>query len=170
MKHSRLSILLILLLLQPPISSASSENGHNRGWVRAEIGSDSENKYYAILENDLMRCKYGWRHHKEPQGGQSYIRERIFDKRFSQVAELRKLGAAIALDEEDGLAIVSGPTDFTGADTRPDNIRAASCILLAGLACPETTIVRNIYQIGRGHFDIENRFQAIGARVVKKKE
>lgn len=100
--------------------------------------------------------------------GQSYIRERIFDKRFSQVAELRKLGASIDLDEEDGLAIVNGPTTFKGADTSPDNIRAASCILLAGLACPETTLVRNIYQIGRGHFDIENRFQQIGADVVKK--
>jgi UDP-N-acetylglucosamine 1-carboxyvinyltransferase len=100
--------------------------------------------------------------------GQSYIRERIFDKRFSQVAELRKLGASIDLNEEDGLAVVNGPTTFTGADTNPDNIRAASCILLAGLACPEKTIIRDVYQIGRGHFDIESRFQQIGARVVKR--
>jgi len=101
--------------------------------------------------------------------GSSYIRERIFDKRFSQVAELRKLGASIDLDEEDGLAIVNGPTTFRGAETRPDNIRAASCILLAGLACPETTIIGNVYQIGRGHFDIENRFQQLGAGIVRKK-
>ena len=97
--------------------------------------------------------------------GQSYIRERIFDKRFSQVAELRKLGASIDLDEEDGLAVVNGPTTFRGADTNPDNIRAASCILLAGLACPEKTIIRNVYQLGRGHFDIESRFQQLGARI-----
>ena len=101
--------------------------------------------------------------------GQSYIRERIFDKRFSQVAELRKLGASIDLDEEDGLAIVNGPTVFKGGDTNPDNIRATSCILLAGLACPDTTIVRNTYQIGRGHFDIEKRFQALAADVTLKK-
>jgi UDP-N-acetylglucosamine 1-carboxyvinyltransferase len=81
---------------------------------------------------------------------------------------LRKLGASIDLDEEDGLAIVNGPTTFKGADTNPDNIRAASCILLAGLACPEKTIIRNVYQIGRGHFDIESRFQQLGASVVKK--
>ncbi len=97
--------------------------------------------------------------------GQSYIRERIFDKRFSQVAELRKLGADIDLDEEDGLAIVNGPTTFRGADTHPDNIRAASCILLAGLACPETTRIHDVYQIGRGHFDIVNRFGQLGADV-----
>ena len=101
--------------------------------------------------------------------GPSYIRERIFDKRFSQVAELRKLGAAIDLDEEDGLAIVHGPTAFKGADTAPDNIRAASCILLAGLACPETTTIGNVYQLNRGHFDIENRFQQIGADVKRVK-
>ncbi|WP_281492188.1 hypothetical protein [Desulfosarcina cetonica] len=100
--------------------------------------------------------------------GQSYIRERIFDKRFSQVAELRKLGADIDLVEEDGLAIVNGPTTFRGGDTQPDNIRAASCILLAGLACPDVTTIGNVYQIGRGHFDIENRFQQIGAQVVRK--
>lgn len=100
--------------------------------------------------------------------GQSYIRERIFDKRFSQVAELRKLGASIDLDEEDGLAIVNGPTTFRGGDTNPDNIRAASCILLAGLACREKTVIRNIYQIGRGHFDIEGRFNQIGASVAVK--
>jgi UDP-N-acetylglucosamine 1-carboxyvinyltransferase len=100
--------------------------------------------------------------------GQSYIRERIFDKRFSQVAELRKLGASIDLDEEDGLAIVNGPTTFRGADTRPDNIRAASSILLAGLACPEKTTIGNIYQLGRGHFDLENRLQQLGAKVVKR--
>ena len=75
MKYSRLSKLLILLLFQFPISSVSLENNHNRGWVHAEIGKDNKNKYYAILENNLIRCKYGWRHHKEPQGGQSYIRE-----------------------------------------------------------------------------------------------
>jgi UDP-N-acetylglucosamine 1-carboxyvinyltransferase len=97
--------------------------------------------------------------------GHSYIRERIFDKRFSQVKELRKLGASIDLDEEDGLAIVNGPTAFAGADTEPDNIRAASCILLAGLACPERTTIGNVYQINRGHFDIENRFQQLGADV-----
>lgn len=100
--------------------------------------------------------------------GQSYIRERIFDKRFSQVAELRKLGASIDLDEEDGLAVINGPTTFRGADTTPDNIRAASCILLAGLACPEKTIIRNVYQIDRGHFDIESRFQQLGAQVIRK--
>jgi UDP-N-acetylglucosamine 1-carboxyvinyltransferase len=100
--------------------------------------------------------------------GQSYIRERIFDRRFSHVAELKKLGAAIDLNEEDGLAIVNGPTAFTGADTNPDNIRAAACILLAGLACPETTTIRNVYQINRGHFDVENRFQQLGADVVRK--
>ncbi len=97
--------------------------------------------------------------------GQSYIRERIFDKRFSHVEELRKLGASIDLDAEDGLAIVNGPTLFTGAETHPDNIRAASCILLAGLACPEPTIIRNVYQLGRGHFDIQSRFEQIGAHV-----
>ncbi len=58
---------------------------------------------------------------------------------------------------------------FKGADTNPDNIRAASCILLAGLACPEKTIIRNVYQIGRGHFDIESRFQQIGASVAIRK-
>jgi UDP-N-acetylglucosamine 1-carboxyvinyltransferase len=100
--------------------------------------------------------------------GHSYIRERIFDKRFSHVEELRKLGANITLDEEDGLAIINGPTAFNGAETRPDNIRAASCILLAGLACPEKTIIHGHYQIGRGHFDIENRFQQLGAKVVRK--
>ncbi len=97
--------------------------------------------------------------------GQSYIRERIFDKRFSHVAELRKLGATIELDETDGLAIVNGPTRFRGADTNPDNIRAAASILLAGLACPEKTVIRNVYQIGRGHFDIHSRFQQLGAKV-----
>ncbi|HSO20539.1 MAG TPA: UDP-N-acetylglucosamine 1-carboxyvinyltransferase [Desulfosarcina sp.] len=101
--------------------------------------------------------------------GQSYIRERIFDKRFSQVAELRKLGASIDLDEEDGLAIVNGPTAFKGADTHPDNIRAASCILLAGLACPETTTIGNVYQIDRGHCDIESRFLQLGADVQRIK-
>jgi len=75
MKHSRLLKLLIVLLLQVPISSVSLGKNHNRGWVHVEIGKDNKNKYYAILENNLIRCKYGWRHHKEPKNGQSYIRE-----------------------------------------------------------------------------------------------
>jgi UDP-N-acetylglucosamine 1-carboxyvinyltransferase len=101
--------------------------------------------------------------------GQSYIRERIFDKRFSHVIELRKLGADIDLDEEDGLAIVNGPTVFKGARTTPDNIRAAACILLAGLACPETITIGNVYQINRGHFDVENRFQQLGVDLKRVK-
>ena len=75
MKYSRFSKLLIFLLFLFPISLVAKENSHDRNWVHVEIGKDENKKFYAILENNLIRCKYGWRHHKEPQGGQSYIRE-----------------------------------------------------------------------------------------------
>jgi len=100
--------------------------------------------------------------------GESYIRERIFDKRFSQVDELRKLGCVIEL-RDDALAIIKGPTVFKGADTAPDNIRASSSVFLAGLACPEKTTIRNLYQIDRGHHDIENRLRQLGAHVTRVK-
>ena len=98
--------------------------------------------------------------------GESYIRERIFDKRFSQVEELRKLGGSIELCD-DALAVIKGPTVFHGADTSPDNIRASSSVFLAGLACQEKTTIRNVYQIDRGHHDIENRLRQLGAHVTR---
>lgn len=98
--------------------------------------------------------------------GTSYIRERIFDKRFSQVNELIKMGANIEI-KDDSLAIVKGPTSFRGTETVPDNIRAASSVLLAGLVASDTTKIYNVYQIDRGHFNIESRLNQLNANIVR---
>ncbi|MFC1558285.1 hypothetical protein ACFL40_02920 [candidate division KSB1 bacterium] len=66
-------IMLLLLFFQAGLSY--SENTGNPNWIKIEIGKDNDGKLFVLLENNIMRCRYGWRHHKDPKEGQSYIRE-----------------------------------------------------------------------------------------------
>jgi UDP-N-acetylglucosamine 1-carboxyvinyltransferase len=95
--------------------------------------------------------------------GASYIRETIFDGRYTLVGELNKMGAKIEFD--DNVAKVHGPATLHGADVVAHDLRTGIALVLAGLAAEGETVVAPGYLIDRGHATIAQRFTALGADI-----
>jgi UDP-N-acetylglucosamine 1-carboxyvinyltransferase len=100
--------------------------------------------------------------------GISVIQERIYPDRFMHVAELGRLGAKIR--KEGSAAVVLGTSRLCGAPVMASDLRASAGLLIAGLAAEGTTEVRRIYHIDRGYERIEERFNALGARIERAVE
>ena len=95
--------------------------------------------------------------------GASYIRETIFDGRYTLVPELNKMGAKIEIDNN--VAIVHGAAGLHGCEVTAHDLRGGAALILAGLAAEGETLVSNGYLIDRGHATMVERFAALGADV-----
>jgi UDP-N-acetylglucosamine 1-carboxyvinyltransferase len=96
--------------------------------------------------------------------GASYIRETIFDGRYTLVAELNKMGAKVEMDGS--VVIVHGPTGaLRGAEVVAHDLRTGIALVLAGLAAEGETVVAPGYLIDRGHADLAKRFTTLGADI-----
>ncbi len=61
---------------------------------------------------------------------------------------------------------VSGPTKWKPADVvTPPALRPSVVILLAMLAAPGVSTLRDVYSINRGYEDLANRLNTIGAHI-----
>lgn len=96
-------------------------------------------------------------------GGMSLITETIYPDRYMHVAELVRMGAQIRRQATS--AIVMGPADLSGAQVMASDLRASAALVLAGLVARGTTEVHRVYHIDRGYERIEERLQALGARI-----
>jgi UDP-N-acetylglucosamine 1-carboxyvinyltransferase len=95
--------------------------------------------------------------------GVSQIRETIFPDRFMHVAELNRLQAKIRQD--DNVVFVQGVKKLSGAQVMATDLRASAALVLAGLAAEGETTVSRIYHIDRGYDKIEEKLNAVGARI-----
>jgi UDP-N-acetylglucosamine 1-carboxyvinyltransferase len=95
--------------------------------------------------------------------GASYIRETIFDGRYTLVGELNKMGAKVEFDGS--VAIVHGPNKLHGAAVVAHDLRTGIALVLAGLAAEGETVVAPGYPLDRGHAAIAQRFTAVGADI-----
>ena len=95
--------------------------------------------------------------------GASYIRETIFDGRYTLVPELNKMGAKVEIDNN--VAIVHGPSVLRGCDVVAPDLRGGAALVLAGLAAEGETVVSPGYLIDRGHATFAERLRALGADV-----
>jgi UDP-N-acetylglucosamine 1-carboxyvinyltransferase len=96
--------------------------------------------------------------------GDSYIRETVFEERLGQVKILRAFGAQLS-PEEDRLVIVHGPARLKAARAKAHDIRAGGTCVLAALAARGRSSISNLYQLDRGHADLEERLRALGAQL-----
>jgi UDP-N-acetylglucosamine 1-carboxyvinyltransferase len=95
--------------------------------------------------------------------GNSVITEKIFPDRFLHVAELARLGAR--LHKEGNTVIIQGQKKLIGAPVMASDLRASAALVLAGLIAKGTTTVMRVYHIDRGYEKIEQRLNAVGARI-----
>ncbi len=97
--------------------------------------------------------------------GVSHIRETIFENRFIHSSEMLRMGANISVDGN--LAVVTGPTPLAGAPVTASDLRASAGLVLAALVANNTTWIDRVYHIDRGYERIEEKLQAVGARIVR---
>ena len=94
----------------------------------------------------------------------SYIRETIYDGRYTLVGELIKMGAKVELDGGN-VAIVHGPAALHGTKVVAHDLRTGIALVLAGLAAEGETVVAPGYPIDRGHASIAERLSTLGADI-----
>jgi UDP-N-acetylglucosamine 1-carboxyvinyltransferase len=95
--------------------------------------------------------------------GTSIITETIFDRRFSHVNELLRLGAAIEVQGDK--AVVKGKTPLSGAEVTATDLRASASLVLAGLVAGGETVVNEIEHLDRGYERIEEKLRELGASI-----
>jgi UDP-N-acetylglucosamine 1-carboxyvinyltransferase len=99
--------------------------------------------------------------------GTSIITETIFDRRFSHVNELLRLGANIEVRGDK--AVVKGKTPLSGAEVIATDLRASASLILAGLIASGETIINDIEHLDRGYEKIEEKLKFLGASIERIK-
>ncbi|WP_020007237.1 UDP-N-acetylglucosamine 1-carboxyvinyltransferase [Salinicoccus albus] len=97
--------------------------------------------------------------------GTSVISETIFENRFMHVEEFIKMGADI--DLEDNNAMIKGVDKLKGASVKATDLRAASALILAGLAAEGYTEVTELKHLDRGYVDFHKKLEKLGANIVR---
>jgi len=100
--------------------------------------------------------------------GTSIITETIFDRRFSHVNELLRLGANIEVIGDK--AVVRGKTLLSGAEILATDLRASASLVLAGLIASGETIINDVEHLSRGYENIEEKLKSLGARIERLRE
>lgn len=96
--------------------------------------------------------------------GTSVITETVFENRFMHVQELQRLGADIT--PKNRVAVVRGkPGILQGAPVMATDLRASACLVLAGLAAKDDTVINRIYHLDRGYEDLEGKLTQLGAQI-----
>lgn len=99
--------------------------------------------------------------------GTVLLHEKMFENRLFFVDRLIGMGAGIVLCDPHR-AIVAGPTRLRGETLVSPDIRAGMALLIAALAADGPSIMQNINQIDRGYERIDERLQALGARIERR--
>ena len=98
--------------------------------------------------------------------GNSVITEKIYPDRFMHVAEMNRMAAN--LRKEGPSVIVAGVDKLIAAPVMASDLRASAALVLAGMAAEGQTVVQRVYHIDRGYHRIEERLNAVGAKITRK--
>ena len=97
--------------------------------------------------------------------GRTLVHDWSYENRAIYFTELTKLNATIEMVDPHRVYI-TGPTRWKAADVvAPPALRPSVVVLLAMLAAPGKSILRDVYSINRGYEDIANRLNSLGADI-----
>lgn len=97
--------------------------------------------------------------------GTTMIHDWVYENRAIYLTELTRVGGNVQLLDPHRV-MISGPTRWRPAEVVcPPALRPAVVVLLAMLAAPGTSVLRNVYVINRGYEDLAERLTALGAGV-----
>ncbi len=92
------------------------------------------------------------------------MHEKMFESRMFFVDKLVGMGARIVLCDPHR-ALVAGPSELRGSTVESPDIRAGMAMLLAASCARGTSTINNVGQIDRGYERIDERLNALGARI-----
>ena len=95
--------------------------------------------------------------------GTTHITETIFENRFRQVSELRRLGADIRVEGTE--ARLRGVKELHGETLTAPDLRGGAAMIVAGLTARGETRVIDAGHITRGYESFDDRLCALGAEV-----
>ncbi len=100
--------------------------------------------------------------------GVGIITESLYENRFMQVPELRRMGADIHQDRNH--AIIKGVKKLTGAGVSASDLRAGAALVVAGLMAEGTSVIDNLHHIDRGYENFESKLRLLGGKIERKDE
>ena len=95
--------------------------------------------------------------------GISVFTETVFENRFMQADELRRMGANIKVDGRN--AVVEGVSRLTGCPVKATDLRAGAALIIAGLAAEGQTEITGLHHIDRGYEKLIDKFRSLGADI-----
>ena len=95
--------------------------------------------------------------------GCSVVKETLFEKRFSFVTELSKMGADIKI--KDNVAFINGVKNLYGKRVVATDLRGGASLLIAGLKAQGQTVVQGVEHIERGYYNIHDKLLNLGADI-----
>ena len=102
--------------------------------------------------------------------GRTLVHDWSYENRAIYFTELTKLNANIELVDPHRVYI-TGPTKWKAGDVvAPPALRPSVVILLAMLAAPGLSTLRDVYSINRGYEDFANRLNTLGAQIETLRE
>lgn len=99
--------------------------------------------------------------------GTSFVTENIFPQRYMHIAELKRMGAQVRLD--DATAVIDGVDRLLGAPVMASDLRASAALVLAGLKADGITEVSRVYHIDRGYERLDEKLSELGAHIERVK-
>ncbi len=100
--------------------------------------------------------------------GVGIITESLYENRFMQVPELRRMGADIHQDRNH--AIIKGVKKLTGATLAASDLRAGASLVVAALMADGNSTIENLHHIDRGYENFENKLRLLGGKIERKND
>ena len=97
--------------------------------------------------------------------GVSIVTESLYENRFMQVPELRRMGADI--HQERNHALIRGVERLTGANVKASDLRAGASLIIAALMAEGESDIEALHHIDRGYELFETKFANLGANIVR---
>ncbi|MFL1781394.1 UDP-N-acetylglucosamine 1-carboxyvinyltransferase [Candidatus Hepatincolaceae symbiont of Richtersius coronifer] len=96
--------------------------------------------------------------------GKSHIQENIFENRFGHVPELIRMGANIEIRAHN-MAVIKGVKEFSSAEVKSTDLRAAFALIIAGLTAKGETTVTKLHHLDRGYVNTVGNLVKLGANI-----
>ena len=100
--------------------------------------------------------------------GTSVITETVFEKRFTHIGDLIRMGADIKVEGHS--AIIKGVKKLSAAPVMASDLRGGAALVIAGLVAEGTTELSRIYHLDRGYVKLEEKLNSLGADIKRVKE
>ncbi len=96
--------------------------------------------------------------------GKSLIHDPLYENRFNHMHELRKMGSDIEITDPHR-ALIFGKTKLKANRIKAPDIRGGVALILAQLIAKGRSSISNVYQVDRGHEDLDKKLRKLGADI-----